>query len=358
MMDTGKADRIRANGVKVVETSGWKTRGSSSFTPFGHVYHHTATTTLPLNTLINGRSDLPGPLCTSALDTDGTCYIIAAGRANHAGEGGWNGLTGNSRMTGLEITHPGTYPLPDNLIEVAIRIGAAELEAPGSSRDASYACQHYEWAPKRKIDVATMTNPHEWRQRTAYWIGRDAGQPPPTSEVQDMKPVLIRRPRDGAIFVYVDGAKKWMPNWDAIGQMLWNYAASGNPISTQANNQPWDWLDWQVDMIPPMAPSYAGAPWAGDDFGDPEEYRRSRGHLLTCQIEPYSKFDFPAFIEGIHYHAYNADHDSDRIFDSREGIRDEETFTTTTDLEGMPDEAPDPSELAKLDAELREGKAA
>jgi hypothetical protein len=114
--DLGLADRMRDAGLDVVEVAGWQTRGSSSFSPRGFVWHHTAgprTGIAPsLGVCINGRRDLPGPLCNLFLDRAGTVYVVASGRANHAGAGSWAGLTGNASVYGLEIENVGTPPSP------------------------------------------------------------------------------------------------------------------------------------------------------------------------------------------------------------------------------------------------------
>jgi N-acetyl-anhydromuramyl-L-alanine amidase AmpD len=55
-------------------------------------------------------------------------YVIAAGRANHAGEGGWKGLSGNSSVYGLEIEHTGTSTLPMHRQQTAARIHAAMID--------------------------------------------------------------------------------------------------------------------------------------------------------------------------------------------------------------------------------------
>src|SRR5690606_35782864 len=80
-------------------------------------------------------------------------YVIAAGRANHAGLGGWNGLTGNSSVFGLEIEHTGnlgTEPWPERRQHTAFRVHCAFMEIIGF--DINKICQHKEWAPSRKID--------------------------------------------------------------------------------------------------------------------------------------------------------------------------------------------------------------
>lgn len=168
MLDTGIADRLRAAGLTVVEVAGWQTRSAGSFSPGGSVNHHTAGpasgATPSLDTVINGRSDLPGPLCNvlqSREPGEGNdkAYVVAAGRANHAGSGGWQGLSGNSSVYGLEIEHTGVDPLPDHRQRTAARIHAAMWTGP-----ASMVCQHREWAPSRKIDAAENVDPDRFRQ--------------------------------------------------------------------------------------------------------------------------------------------------------------------------------------------------
>lgn len=108
---------LRAAGCTVVETVGWHTRGHGDFGEAkGILIHHTAgapTGDMPsLKTLINGRIDLIGPLCNLGLSREGTFYIVAAGRAYHAGAGEWQGVTnGNSELIGIECENTG---LPDD----------------------------------------------------------------------------------------------------------------------------------------------------------------------------------------------------------------------------------------------------
>lgn len=167
--DTGIADRLRSAGVRVIECAGWQSHGSSSFNPRGSVNHHTAggaSGSCPsLNTCINGRPDLPGPLCQvmQSREPDGNdiAYVIAAGTANHAGSGGWQGLSGNSSVYGLEIEHTGTSELPQHRQDIAARIHAAMFGG-----QAGMVCQHYEWTT-RKIDAATNVNGDAFRQLVA-----------------------------------------------------------------------------------------------------------------------------------------------------------------------------------------------
>jgi hypothetical protein len=155
--DTGIADRLRFFGLKVVEVNGWQTRGNSNWNPRGSVDHHTAgprTGNAPsLNVCINGRADLPGPLCNVLIGRDNTCYVIAAGRANHAGVGGWGGLTGNASVFGVERENVGDGSEPWTLeqYDVAAKCHAALIASTGQRWD--LVCEHKEWAPRRKIDA-------------------------------------------------------------------------------------------------------------------------------------------------------------------------------------------------------------
>ena len=94
---TWLADALRKEGCKVKECSGWKNAGrpasTGGFNPYGVLWHHTAgpkagpnNPAPSLQTVIHGRPDLPGPLAHVLIGWDGTCHVVAAGRANHAGE--------------------------------------------------------------------------------------------------------------------------------------------------------------------------------------------------------------------------------------------------------------------------------
>jgi N-acetylmuramoyl-L-alanine amidase-like protein len=173
MPDVRIATRLRAAGLNVREVAGWKTRGrdfagvSPPFNPRGSVNHHTAgppkaqgSLTPSLRIVTEGRSDLPGPLCNVYLGYDNVVYVVAAGVANHAGlpdGGSCRGMTGNSQAYGLEVEHPGTFPLGTARTLLAARIHAALIwhqDIP-----ATQVVQHWEWAPSRKVDLGTNMHP-------------------------------------------------------------------------------------------------------------------------------------------------------------------------------------------------------
>lgn len=152
---------LEAASLKVALIEGWQSRGRGDMGQiFGVICHHTAgpkSGNMPsLHTLINGRSDLPGPLAQLGLGRDGTYYVIAAGRCNHAGTGMWQGITtGNTNLLGIEAENTGAAddsPWPAVQMEAYQRGIAAILKQIG--RGAEFCAGHKEYAlPKgRKSD--------------------------------------------------------------------------------------------------------------------------------------------------------------------------------------------------------------
>lgn len=158
---------LKDAGLKVAMVPGWEERGRGEVNRiFGVICHHTATKktgNMPsLNTLINGRAAtpttkaLPGPLSQLGLGRDGTFYVIAAGRCNHAGEGIWKGFTnGNGNFIGIEAENSGLsdeFPWPAIQMEAYHRGVAAILKHLG--RSVEFCAGHKEYAlPKgRKPD--------------------------------------------------------------------------------------------------------------------------------------------------------------------------------------------------------------
>lgn len=151
---------LQAAGLKVALVPGWESRGRAEMGAVLGVMCHTtvgprAGNMPSLKTLIEGRSDLPGPLSQLGLGRDGTYYVVAAGRCNHAGAGSWQNITtGNSNFIGIEgeNTGRGDDPWPDVQLD-AYRRGVAAL-LKHVHRDSSFCAGHKEYAlPKgRKPD--------------------------------------------------------------------------------------------------------------------------------------------------------------------------------------------------------------
>ena len=153
-------DVLKAAGLKVAKVDGWESRGRGDVgETLGVICHHTGgrrNGNMPsLQTLIDGRPDLPGPLAQLGLGRDGTFYVIAAGRCNHAGKGIWQGIsTGNTNFIGIEAENTGSanhFPWPAVQIDAYQRGVAAILKHVG--RGAEFCAGHKEYAlPKGRKD--------------------------------------------------------------------------------------------------------------------------------------------------------------------------------------------------------------
>lgn len=150
-------DVLTGAGLKVSFVPGWENRGKRDVGRIeGVICHHTAgpkNGNYPsLNTIRDGRSDLPGPLAQLGLGRDGTWIIFSAGRANHAGIGEWKGVTnGNSNMIGIEAENtglPNDFPWPAVQMDAYQRGVAAILTRIG--KDASLCAGHKEYALDKK----------------------------------------------------------------------------------------------------------------------------------------------------------------------------------------------------------------
>lgn len=179
---------LQTAGLKVAEQPGWTTRGQGEMgTVRGVICHHTASLgegVMPsLHSLTNGvrRKDgsfLEGPLAQLGLGRDGTFFIIAAGRANHAGKGSWRGITtGNSSFIGIEAENRGgpDDKWPDVQMDAYCRGVAALLRRIGA--DVDMCCAHKEYAPVRKPFDPRFDMDEFRRQVRAIMSGTGAVRP-------------------------------------------------------------------------------------------------------------------------------------------------------------------------------------
>lgn len=142
-------------GLKVAEQPGWLTRGHGPMASVrGVICHHTAgprTGNMPsLGVVTNGRPGLSGPLSQLCLARDGTYFVVAAGRASHAGPGKWEGITsGNSSFIGIEAENGGKPgdDWPEVQMDAYRRGVAAILTRIGAG--SKMCCGHKEWALPR-----------------------------------------------------------------------------------------------------------------------------------------------------------------------------------------------------------------
>ena len=145
-------DVLLKAGLKVAPVDGWQYRGDGDMgSVYGVLCHHTAgsqTLNMPsLHTLIEGRPDLSGPLAHLGLGRDGTYYVIAAGRCNHAGQGSWRGVSeGNTHFLGIEAENTGLGNDPWPQIQMdAYRFGVAAI-LQHLNRGAEWCAGHKEFA--------------------------------------------------------------------------------------------------------------------------------------------------------------------------------------------------------------------
>lgn len=201
---TWMPDVLLGVGLKVAECDGWRERGRSEMGIVrGVMCHHTGNPHLgnmpTLEVLRNGRPDLHGPLCNLGLGRDGTYYVVAAGRANHAGAGQWAGLTtGNSSFIGIEAENSGDRndPWPAEQMEAYRRGVAALLKHIGADAQMCVAHKEYATPVGRKIDP--IFDMQTFRIAVAgYLAGKSA--PPPIKAADDKKRPTLRRGGGGDI---------------------------------------------------------------------------------------------------------------------------------------------------------------
>lgn len=194
-------------GLKVAEVDGWKNRGRGEVGPIrGVICHHTVgskTGNMPsLNVLIHGRADLPGPLSQLGLGRDGTYYVIAAGRCNHAGVGNWQGFTsGNMNFIGIEAENTGflSGPLADPWPAVQIDAYARGCAAILSKirANAIMCCGHKEYA----LPLGRKTDPtfdmDSFRMKVSAIMSGTAPAPSVIAAIDSERRPTLRRNSTG-----------------------------------------------------------------------------------------------------------------------------------------------------------------
>ena len=199
---TWLAEVLDDAGLKVAEQPGWRSRGRAEMGVVkGVICHHTggaAKGIMPsLRVITEGRSDLPGPLAQLGLGRDGTYFVVAAGRCNHAGRGMWQGLsTGNSSFIGIEAENAGT---PDDIWPAvqmdAYRRGvAAILKKIGAN--AVMCCGHREYALPHGRKDDPLFDMNDFRTQVASILAGTAPDPIIIPNVDaDGRPTLRRGAR-------------------------------------------------------------------------------------------------------------------------------------------------------------------
>jgi hypothetical protein len=196
-------DILKAAGLKVAPVDGWELRGRGEMSPVrGILCHHTAgpkTGNMPsLNIVTNGRgapNPLPGPLCHLGLGRDGTWYIVAAGKAVHAGNGEFKGITaGNSSMIGIEAENSGTAddPWPDVQMRAYEHGVAAMLKHLNLGVDCCVA-GHKEFALPRGRKPDPSFDMNQFRANVQAILSGAAPAPQPIPAVDNTGRPTLRR---------------------------------------------------------------------------------------------------------------------------------------------------------------------
>ena len=166
------AGDLASAGIPVEFEPGWEDRSvPEPFEPRGVVCHHTATgahdADFPsLGVVRDGFPDLPGPLCHFGIGRHtGTVFVIAAGKANHAGPGSYGDLSGGSSVWGIEAENDGVgEPWGEAALHSYVALCAALARHTGFGADG--VCAHREWNPVDKIDPAGI-DMDDFRARVA-----------------------------------------------------------------------------------------------------------------------------------------------------------------------------------------------
>jgi LysM repeat protein len=216
---TWMAAAFRKNGLRVKGVKGWKTAGRPySFAPKGVMFHHTASNSRSgaapaLGICVKGRMlpdgrFLPGPLCNVLIGRDGTVYLLAAGRANHAGYGGpWREIpkdSGNAYTIGVEVENDGTGEAwSGDLLETCEIVFATLLI--GLKHTEAWICGHKEWASARgKIDPGGI-DMDGYRRRVRRRIRAVASG----STKKPLPAEPSERPKGGDVYVVQSGDTLW-----------------------------------------------------------------------------------------------------------------------------------------------------
>ncbi|MGI5408742.1 LysM peptidoglycan-binding domain-containing protein [Streptomyces chartreusis] len=171
--------RLRAEGLTVVEVGDWADHNRNHVGPWGPVHgvmiHHTVTkgSAATVDICRRGYAGLPGPLCHGVITKDGRVHLVGYGRANHAGSGDDDVLRaviaekalpsaneankdGNRHFYGFECENlgDGKDPWPKAQLDAIARVSAAICRHHGW--DERSVIGHLEWQPG-KVDPRGVT---------------------------------------------------------------------------------------------------------------------------------------------------------------------------------------------------------
>ena len=263
-------DMLRKYDVEPVIVAGFETRGNEfPDRPFGALRHWTVGGLAPTSSLrvvTFGRGEpnpLPGPLCqilqSRESGRDDKAYCVASGKANHAGAGNLNGISGNYKLLGLEIEWQGpNEPFSSRRKDVSERVMAALLDCC-QAVDWGDAGEHREYALPRGRKVDTNLDGDELRDRLV--LLRSGASPIPTpitieeEEDNDMRlPAVIVKGDQSPPWYVTDGVtRQWIQNRQHAAILISQAAAKAETgtgdQSKVADIKPYIWPQVALDSI-------------------------------------------------------------------------------------------------------------
>ncbi len=197
---TWLADVLAASGQKVIEETGWKDRGRGEMGDVkGILAHHTAGpqngNSPSLKIVRDGRADLAGPLSQLFLARDGTWHVLAAGRCNHAGNGAWQGATGNSQFIGIEAENAGDGKDEWPVVQMAAYIQGCAAILKHLKADAVMVAGHKEYATPRGRKIDPSFDMVDFREEVVEAMGGKVVKAPAIPLVKPAKAMLRKGSR-------------------------------------------------------------------------------------------------------------------------------------------------------------------
>ncbi|MGW6624216.1 N-acetylmuramoyl-L-alanine amidase [Nocardia sp. NPDC055002] len=184
------ADVLRAEGLRVDEFPGWRTRGEGDFgTIWGVVAHHTGSNPPSNNPGYIAQHPSLGLASQIHISRDGVVTICGVGLANHAGRGSWAGIArdnANAVTIGIEAENNGTEGWSTAQYTAYVKTVAAILRRLG--HDASRCIAHWEWAgaAQGKWDPGGMDMP-KFRRDIQAQIDNEGDAPLSAAEVKQIQ---------------------------------------------------------------------------------------------------------------------------------------------------------------------------
>lgn len=223
---------LRDDGFKVVEVSGWESRGKGPMTTRGRIEHHTASPygssdTASLRVVTFGRADLRNSLCRWYVSRTGVIYLVALHKSWHAG----TGIKGsNSTLSGTEAEHSGISRERWSDASLAAQAAISRAESRVFAFGTSRVWDHKEHAPSRKVDRHGI-DPDHWRARLDDIPEEDVMTPDQEAKLDRLLDAVDTVPRDVWTFPLPHAANvNKLPAWRWLARLFRNNATDAELV--------------------------------------------------------------------------------------------------------------------------------